>query len=658
MSNQEIVLASVGPVQGFIANARRCQDLWFGSWLLSELSRTIAKTLGAEGGHLIFPGDLRDDAAVANKILAVVPVGDGPTRARAAGQAMREHLKAIARDHFDRYEKRLGDDAKWFHRASAEAHVAELIELQWVVVPMRDGYEKAWRDAERLLAMRKASRVWPQIKGRAGVPKSSIDGSRESVIDEKVYEKKLFSPEQRRSHFLVKKSERLSGVDLLKRVGLELVVEDDERNERDWRRRIPKVFHSTSHVAAMPLLTRLERGGANADEMLRVYLRDLDALGLDLSRFQIRAGWSEPKARVMKPYGGEEICQPSRTLQQRNERGLPRGFDGVLLFESRLEDAFEQAPKRELDIQTAVKAAKDSLRRFLEKGLGYGGDSAPYAYYALLLADGDRMGAMLDELATTSDDALEEHRKVSGYLDSFASEARPLVEEHAGSVIYTGGDDVMALLPLHTALECAEALRALFEEKVAARVPPSVERPTLSVGLAIVHHLDRMREARELAKQAERAAKDGGRNALALAVKKRSGGTRIVCGRWDEEPENLARRIRRWAELLASGELPHAVGFELEQAARPFEIGEDAGRDEVRAVVSALAKRALGRRRKSEGDELDEAVSKLVEERVRASDPATSIGALADELHIARAFERAWRVAWGELATSGAEEAK
>ena len=36
---------AVGPVQDFIAAARRCRDLWYGSHLLSELSKAAALAL-------------------------------------------------------------------------------------------------------------------------------------------------------------------------------------------------------------------------------------------------------------------------------------------------------------------------------------------------------------------------------------------------------------------------------------------------------------------------------------------------------------------------------------------------------------------------------------------------------------------------------------
>lgn len=76
-----LLLVSIGPIQDFIASARRCQDLWYGSWLLSDLARTVAATFERACGNdaLVFPATLRAEAglerpSVANKIL--VRVGD------------------------------------------------------------------------------------------------------------------------------------------------------------------------------------------------------------------------------------------------------------------------------------------------------------------------------------------------------------------------------------------------------------------------------------------------------------------------------------------------------------------------------------------------------------------------------------------------------
>src|SRR5690606_5177224 len=86
-----LLLITLGPVQDFIAQARRTRDLWYGSHLLSELSRAAARALVEEGAHLIFPAlgsshpeleechePLREGTGepplnVANKLLAEVP---------------------------------------------------------------------------------------------------------------------------------------------------------------------------------------------------------------------------------------------------------------------------------------------------------------------------------------------------------------------------------------------------------------------------------------------------------------------------------------------------------------------------------------------------------------------------------------------------------
>ena len=51
-----LLLIALGPVQDFIMTARRTRDLWFGSYLLSEVSKAVAKNLA--GQTLIFPNPL------------------------------------------------------------------------------------------------------------------------------------------------------------------------------------------------------------------------------------------------------------------------------------------------------------------------------------------------------------------------------------------------------------------------------------------------------------------------------------------------------------------------------------------------------------------------------------------------------------------------
>ncbi len=78
-----LIIVHIGPVQEFIAAARRSRDLWFGSWLLSELSKAVAAKLADEAGgveQLLFPAptertELDPDSSfnVANKVVSILP---------------------------------------------------------------------------------------------------------------------------------------------------------------------------------------------------------------------------------------------------------------------------------------------------------------------------------------------------------------------------------------------------------------------------------------------------------------------------------------------------------------------------------------------------------------------------------------------------------
>jgi CRISPR-associated protein Cmr2 len=628
-----LLLVSLGPVQDFIASARRCQDLWFGSWMLSALSRAAASAIEAVAGTdaLIFPSALGNDkASVANKILAVLPAGTDPSAAAQAGKKeMRARLDELAKEAFQKIPP------EHFERKVAEAQVADMMEYFWVSVPLvgDDAYPEARLEAEALLASRKNTKNWVQVpwSRKVGIPKSSIDGLRESVLGEALYDdvrrgRRTADDLRRRYH--VKKSERLCGVGLLKRVG----ADEDSHEGRP-------LFHSTSHVTAAPMLVRIARRGEAGMLALRKYLDALEARGVDLHRFRIRSGGRRESA-VANPIGDEHIEVPRTLLQQGDS-----GFDGYLLFEDRLPDVFEQYSDKPFS-KEIVAAARRSLRELID----FLGGGAPTPYYAVLQADGDHMGRAIEGLAL-----IERHRKLSEALDRFADGCRDTIEAHAGSLIYSGGDDVLAVLPLHTALACAAKLSTDFRSSL-AKVFADGKAPTLSVGLGVAHHMEDMGEARELASSAEKLAKTS-RNSLAIVVQKRSGGALAVAGQWSE-PDPLHKRLDEWCKLLDAGQLPDGVAFELEseigrlEALGPEDRKTSAGMD--REMVVAVAKRIVGRKRQEGGREpIEKEMRDTLEKRFTAHGDASSAFAevrrLSAEIQVARLFLSAYQDAWGKV---------
>ncbi len=706
---QHLLLMSLGPVQDFIATARRCQDLWFGSWLLSDLSRAAAAAIrGAGGTTLVFPAALGNDkVAVANKILVMTGGAEPATVAAEGEAALKRRLEQIRDVAFARLR---GDPL--FKRDIAKSQLDELIEVVWVATPMSSDavYPSARERAETLLAARKCTRTWRSVPWgeRAGVPKCSLDGVRESVLDEKLYD--TIPLPRRRTRYGVKGSERLCGVALLKRLGSEIPpqrelsvlretqemdLDEDELEVRDARGVAFEdalggerpVFHSTSHTAVAPLFTRIAQRKKLRE--LDVYFDLLHDLGLNLRRFAVFAGDRATAGDVRRPWpvgDASDVAPPSipRVLPSRNGRGW--GYDGVLLYESRLAEHFEQYGRpargsgvsrgeREAWVKKQAAAAREGLHQLLSKDLGLpSGPTRPSAYYALLLADGDHMGRAIDRLRD-----FPRHRELSRALEEeFARGCGDVVGRHGGSLIYAGGDDVLALLPLHTALDCARRLRETFREVVSgcrhgesALFPVKDDAgeltPTLSVGIAVVHHLDALTAARKLAHDANQLAKSRGRNALALVVSKRGGTTLEAVGNWDEEPA-LDERLKRWGELLAGGRkrdaaaaLPDGIAFHLEEAVAPFVT--DAGGDPgvSTEVIAALVKRVFSRARAGGTTPLDSsgAAMKLLSARFGfGPDPAArtkqlspaealaEVRALSAEIQIARTFLTAWDDAW------------
>src|SRR5947209_8844924 len=186
-----LFMVSIGPVQDFIASARRTGDLQFGSWLLSELAKTAAKSITGDNHleRLIFPAptsidDLADTGTslnVANKIVALI--GDSPQDVGNTVQAaINTRLHNIQMTAY----KGMGpiDDK------TANKQINDLVECFWVAVPY-DAQTQVYVDTrhtlEAIMAARKITRDFPKVEWGSNKLKSSINGQLESVIPDRKY---------------------------------------------------------------------------------------------------------------------------------------------------------------------------------------------------------------------------------------------------------------------------------------------------------------------------------------------------------------------------------------------------------------------------------------------------------------------------------------
>lgn len=614
---------SIGPVQDFIATARRSRDLWFGSWLLSELSKAVASAIGKD--NLIFPyveaeSDLEpnSDFNVVNKILALV---DDPTAiGEAARTKMLSRLSEI-RDATFHEISRKGSNG-YFLEDVAIKQVEDMVEFLWAAWPLEDasGYAESRERAELLLNARKATRNFDQVRSRteggwsSNAPKSALDGQRESAIRDDAFDE--LSARQLRRTFGIRAGERLCGVGLLKRNG--------NRGSDDS-------FFSTSHVAALPLIARLKDKQAVKD-----YARALSE-GLNVNDRELGRVPFKP------PYVPGDIFS-------RNVDGTRIAYDGHILFAERLDDLIEdKSDKRK------AKADLDSARSALSSFLEMAADAEkPIPYYALLLADGDNMGKAIDTI-----EEMARHRELSRELATFAKAvSKIVVTDHNGSLVYAGGDDVLAFLPLHTVLQCARQLSEAFAEKLksfAFEESGKRYQPTLSVGIVIAHHMEPLQDALTLVREAERAAKSvEGKDALAIILSKRSGSDRTIRGRWQRKGSRnaLDHRLLRFAQLHLAGAIPDGAAYELRDL--HLRLNVDRARAEYKGLQEAMRKEAvriLARKQIEDASVLTELKSDIESED-------TPIDELANELIVAREFANAFKQSGKEPGELESEIAK
>lgn len=578
--NSHLLLLTLGPVQEFIAQARRTRDLWYGSHLLSELGRAAARALTAGGAQLVFPaleqGDPelepcpaplrptgRPPANIPNKLLAIVPAGVEPADlARQVRHAVFDHWRdGIAAPVRNRCAALLapGVDNVWAEQ------IDTFVEFLAGWAPL-DDYTEARRAVERAIAGRKHLRDFQAWRhSRVAAPKSSLDGARDTV---------LRTPRERDRQLVhkyrIEDGEQLDAVGLVKRAGGE-----------------PEQFVPIVNIALARWVRLAEATAPSELDRLR------EACGkVGLARV----------ARADLP------C------------AAPFQFDASILLRSRWEAIFKE---RGLE-----GAAESWGRAHVEPVLRKMAD--PYPYVACLVADGDHMGRALDRLPSA-----EDHRALSRALSQFAAEARAIVEQdHSGVLIYSGGDDVLAFVSLPEAPACAEDLRLRFEHMVAGACGslPEQTRPTLSVGIGVGHVMEGMGDLLALAREAEAEAKRE-RNSLAVLVDMRSGGRLAWRARWVEDPAGaLKRSMAHLEDKLSARKV-----YEIAAILRRFPA--DTADARWRGALAREVARALSR--VGEGEVTPDQVDLNLQVGGGYQGLRTAVEAWVNRVLIARVFARA-----------------
>ena len=358
--------------------------------------------------------------------------------------------------------------------------------------------------------------------------------------------------------------------------------------------------------------------------------------------------------------------------------------------------------------QRAMKLVKDALA---VKG-------QIETYYALLLMDGDHMGRILSGAESATGDgpkctisyldslhpqvqhgfksharenpAIKEygdqqramspnrHLAISAALNDFALHVVPeIVEgEFLGRVLYAGGDDVMAMLPVADLLPAMRRLRQAYsgEGDAANNASPDWKAArrsgklvlgngfalgrgrlmrmmggaTASCGAVIAHHQAPLAAVMRELREAEQRAKNNGRDSFSLSVIKRSGGAVQVTAKWGDpldlllkvggflaEPSVSRRAVYNslvWLKDLPedadANMLGKLLGYQFDRQSSPT----DAGNWNVAELASRIAGLAVAHPRKGRHAWLEQylGVAEFLAREARTGPASVAAGSSSD----------------------------
>lgn len=618
--NKYVVIISIGPVQSMIASARKSRDLWSGSWLLSELAKSCAKFLKESKAELIFPfvenaKDLEpnSDFSVGNKLQAVIEAPNKDELEKILNQAK----QAVQNRYRDEAKNALSQLNQNDIRTDIwQSQIDDLVEIQWAWAKIENGdYINASQKVGGVLASRKNTREFNPLainpfQSELCLPKSSLDGFRETVLKEddgdKKDAKKVTSTTRRK--LALAKSEQLDVLGVVKRLGFE----KDESGKK-----VAEQFTPISRVMADAWIEKV-----SDDE-----LKPIREICEDLVRLEV----------ITRVKGNQGIYQK-----------FP--YDAQLLYPNRLEVEIKTWHQVDDAIGDNLKLLQKELKPLFKK---YG---EPYRYGALLLADGDRMGELLDKAKTQ-----EQHQAITQALSNFAGGVAKIMRDYRGHCIYAGGDDVLGLVPLDRARECADALQNAFKENLSdiADKLGVDKKPTLSVGLAICHLMTPFGVVRELAGKAEKYAKgdhilsadekenNERRNALGILLSVRGGSDIQLRFNWSDK--NGLDCFRLFQTYYQDKQIPSRVAYDIraiylrtkdfatnktQAHIQAYERADENGevKDLQKDIQSAELTRMLKQARTDKGEKIENDVI----DELKARGELVGLEQLANELIVAR----------------------
>ncbi|MBE0508573.1 MAG: type III-B CRISPR-associated protein Cas10/Cmr2, partial [Marinospirillum sp.] len=550
---------TLGPVQGFVAQARRTRDFWAGSFLLSWLSSVAMASVEQQGGEINFPlpdeaflaalkgqadhQQLPQQGSVPNRFKTLEVLVDASFKPELVVQDMQTAWTLLCEQVWKTdllpYLTDLQDSAFSLQQTRTiwTRQINHYWEINWCLSddPAASNLldrRKNWRShslhAEpgiKCMMMegfqelsgliypdqKKLESFWKGLRQRQQVKAGKTDLRETECLSALGFVKRRFV-----RHFVDFKAELKSGLKI-----------------QGWP--LPPQVPSVNHLAAAPWYTAVLQKAA-VDPSTAIALQDFLAAAEPLVEL------SETDSRLRCVHQAIQACPSVATKFA--------GIDGVVFHASQLEQgkAFDDPEQAKRTL-----SALNHLRKIAEL-------PEPSSFYAVLIMDGDSLGSQMSDK--------NKQEGISRGLNAFTKGVPERVKQHDGFLVYAGGDDVLALVSLPQAVELALVLRNFyaqcFDEQNKGRAADQKINTSLSGGIQFCHIKTPLtfvlKDAHSLL---DDVAKDQtGRDALAIRVWK-PGGLHLE---WAQPWDYLVEQKRQQSNLLSDA----VTVFQEREADSPF----------------------------------------------------------------------------------------
>lgn len=520
MENTYILHFTISSVQDFIAQARKTNDLFTGSEILSHLSATAKMALLQSGGEweIVLPAP----NASGSSLNAFVAVSHAPLKreelvriGKRIEASAKSELKKMFMDVLDRFGLYYPYE-DWFHMA--EIQIEELLEIYWVFVPYTEAtYAEDYRKSLTAIQSVKAGREFNQI-GEVG-RKCILDGTHNALfyratdreqqqqpatfLERKFFNNPVKVVNDKLPLSLLQAGEGVSAIGLLKRGFL---------HEK-------KAFESTTEIALKAAITQLNKE-KSAHTLLGKFLRSAKGEAQLLYAENLRKEYLRKK-------GLSQLARPEMLKTLREHR-----------------DQVE-------------KAAEDLGSKFTD-------------YYALLMLDGDGMGEWFSGFSlegTREIWFIDKHKLkefqifLSRCLADFSESITPFINQGKGRVVFDGGDDFMTFITLPRLFKVLIEVQRVLDEKVNVPLFAAAERfgldrekrITLSGGLSIAHYKYPLSEVLGHAESLLKISKSQvGKGSLSIGALRHGGNYDLVNYPWKVKEHSFIHLLQQITKSFQS----------------------------------------------------------------------------------------------------------